>query len=78
MLEKLLGRLKQRQRQRAYKLKLLEITNSTDVCIKSGNMYITCDGKPISKIEEDKSVAYVLNEVNEIIRAKISYENIND
>ena len=54
------------------------MTNSTDVCVKSGSLYITCDGKPVSKIEEDKSVAYVLNEINEIIRAKISYENIND
>lgn len=78
MLEKLLGRLKQKQKQRTCKLKLLEITNSTDVCVKSGSLYITCDGKPVSKIEEDKSVAYVLNEINEIIRAKISYENIND
>ena len=44
----------------------------------NGEMYIICNDTPIQKIEDDKSVAYVLNEINNVIDARLSYEDIRD
>ena len=66
------------QKKRRLQLKMIEIAESVNVTIANGSLYITCEGTIVSKMENDKSIEYVLMEIDNIIKARLSYENIGN
>lgn len=53
-----------------------DIENAVTVSVKNGEMYIVCKDVPIQKLEAQDSVAHILNEMNNIIEARMDYEGI--
>lgn len=66
------------QKRRRLRLKMLEIEDSVNVTISNGTLYITCNGNVVSKIDNEKTIDYVLMEIENIKEAKMSYENIGN
>ena len=59
-------------------MKTIEISDSVNVTIANGSLYITCEGTIVSKVENNKTIDYVLMEMDNIIQARLSYENIGN
>lgn len=59
-------------------MKTIEISDSVNVTVANGSLYITCEGTIVSKVENDKTIDYVLMEMDNIIQARLSYENIGN
>ena len=66
------------QKKRRLQLKTIEISDSVNVTIANGSLYITCEGTIVSKVENNKTIDYVLMEMDNIIQARLSYENIGN
>ena len=66
------------QKKRRLRLKTIEISDSVNVTIANGSLYITCEGTIVSKVENNKTIDYVLMEMDNIIQARLSYENIGN
>lgn len=66
------------QKKRRLQLKTIEISDSVNVTVANGSLYITCEGTIVSKVENDKTIDYVLMEMDNIIQARLSYENIRN
>lgn len=66
------------QKKRRLRLKTIEISDSVNVTVANGSLYITCEGTIVSKVENDKTIDYVLMEMDNIIQARLSYENIGN
>lgn len=66
------------QKKRRLQLKTIEISDSVNVTVANGSLYITCEGTIVSKVENDKTIDYVLMEMDNIIQARLSYENIGN
>lgn len=59
-------------------MKTIEISDSVNVTVANGSLYITCEGTIVSKVENNKTIDYVLMEMDNIIQARLSYENIGN
>lgn len=57
---------------------MLEIEDSVNVTISNRTLYITCNGNVVSKVDNEKTIDYVLMEIENIKEAKMSYENIGN
>lgn len=57
---------------------MIEISDSVNVTVANGSLYITCEGTIVSKVENNKTIDYVLMEMDNIIQARLSYENIGN
>lgn len=66
------------QKKRRLRLKTIEISDSVNVTVANGSLYITCEGTIVSKVENNKTIDYVLMEMDNIIQARLSYENIGN
>ena len=66
------------QKKRRLQLKTIEISDSVNVTVANGSLYITCEGTIVSKVENNKTIDYVLIEMDNIIQARLSYENIGN
>lgn len=66
------------QKKRRLQLKTIEISDSVNVTVANGSLYITCEGTIVSKVESNKTIDYVLMEMDNIIQARLSYENIGN
>lgn len=66
------------QKKRRLQLKTIEISDSVNVTVANGSLYITCEGTIVSKVENNKTIDYVLMEMDNIIQARLSYENIRN
>ena len=66
------------QKKRRLQLKMIEISDSVNVTVANGSLYITCEGTIVSKVENNKTIDYVLMEMDNIIQARLSYENIGN
>lgn len=66
------------QKKRRLQLKTIEISDSVNVTVANGSLYITCEGTIVSKVENNKTIDYVLMEMDNIIQARLSYENIGN
>lgn len=78
MLKRYWMRFASSQKKRRLQLKTIEITDSVNVTVANGSLYITCEGTIVSKVENDKTIDYVLMEMDNIIQARLSYENIGN
>lgn len=66
------------QKKRRLQLKTIEISDSVNVTVANGSLYITCEGTIVSRVENNKTIDYVLMEMDNIIQARLSYENIGN
>lgn len=78
MLKRYWMRFVSSQKKRRLQLKTIEISDSVNVTVANGSLYITCEGTIVSKVENNKTIDYVLMEMDNIIQARLSYENIGN
>lgn len=69
--------MSQSYKNRERSLLIADIRNSVNVTAINGAMYIVCKGVVVQKLENENSVAHVLNEIENIIEARFDYEGIN-
>lgn len=76
MLKEFLARLKESHKRRRQSLVVSEIIHSCNVTVENGSMYLVSCGIPVQKLEHGDSVAYILNELQNMIDARLDYNGI--